>query len=360
MRDSSNEPAKKALPFRFLILLAFNLIVIITLFVSFEIYLRFTDPRSKLPRNEIIEDKENPAKTKYYTWGHLVEYNSADFREREFPETKPPGVYRVMVLGDSFTFGNGLAVNERFTNLLEARLNKELSQKGLRYEVWNLGIEGVPTVSEKNVLRFYKDKLKPDLIVVGFCLNDTQVKGQGHSVEKEAFDLRWTPRLKAMQGGLSSVGLRITGEVIKKAVYRLAERNGAIPTWQEALARTYEPNSKDWQKFVGALREIKAMNDSLNLKPPILAVLNQATYTDRPTDYKEPDAELERFLGWYGLAKEAAEAAGFRTYDHTTEIIRELHDEIIAVNVMDPHPSPALNKLYADKLFKIIESEYLN
>ena len=364
MKDSSKEsaplPIQRAGPARFLILLAFNIIVIVSLFYSFEIYLRITDARAKLPRNEIVEDPLDPTKSEYYTWGHPVEYNSDDFREREFPKNKPTNVYRVMVLGDSFTFGNGLAVEERYTNLLEERLNKEPGRGDVKYEVWNFGIEGVPTVSEKNVLRFYKDKLYPDLIVVGFCLNDPQIEGQGHSVEKESFDKKWAPLLKSIQNRLAFLGLRITGEVVKKAVYKLAERVGAIPTWQAALERTYEPSSPEWGKFTRALGEIKSISDSLNLPPPIFAILNQATYTDRPTDYAHPDAELERFLGWYARAGKAAKEAGFRTYDHTEEIIRELSNEILAINVMDPHPSPALNKLYADKLFYIIKNEYLS
>ncbi|MEE9543030.1 MAG: SGNH/GDSL hydrolase family protein [Thermodesulfobacteriota bacterium] len=360
MKDNSNAPVKRTLSVRFLILLTFNIVIIVSLFYAFEVYLRITDPRAKLPRNEIVEDPQNPEKKEYYTWGHLVELNSDDFRERELPKNKPSGVYRVMVLGDSFTFGNGLAINERYTNLLEVHLNNEFSGTGVRYEVWNFGIEGVPTVSEKNVLRFYKDRLAPDLIVVGFCLNDTQVKGQGYSVEKEAFDNNWRPLIMSVKTKLTYLGLRITGEVIEKAVYRLAERAWAIPTWQVALARTYEQASVEWKKFSLALKEIKAMSDSLKLPPPIFAILNQATYTDRPTDYRDPDFELERFLNWYALAENAARETGFRAYDHTVETAIELSKEPIAINVMDPHPSPALNKLYAEKLFNIIKTEYLN
>jgi len=55
--------------------------------------------------------------------------------------------------------------------------------------------------------------------------------------------------------------------------------------------------------------------------------------------------------------KEAARAAGFRTYNHEHEIIASLDDAVLALNVVDGHPSAALNVLYAEHLTQILADE---
>lgn len=57
--------------------------------------------------------------------------NSLGFREREI-RPKTPNRYRIAIIGDSFTFGNGIDVQDRFSNLMEGFL-------GPRYEVLNFG-----------------------------------------------------------------------------------------------------------------------------------------------------------------------------------------------------------------------------
>ena len=58
-----------------------------------------------------------------YTRGHLVKNNRYGFRQRDFTTPKPAGVYRVMVLGDSFTWGLGLAADDRYSAVAEELLN---------------------------------------------------------------------------------------------------------------------------------------------------------------------------------------------------------------------------------------------
>jgi len=49
--------------------------------------------------------------------------NSKGLRDQEYPARKPPGKTRILAIGDSFTFGTGIAYGERFTDLLESALD---------------------------------------------------------------------------------------------------------------------------------------------------------------------------------------------------------------------------------------------
>lgn len=322
--------------------------IALAMLYAFEGYLRFADPRKHLPLNGVVEGKR-------YTYGHLVSENRWGFREREFVSPKPQGLYRIMVLGDSMTWGIGLPVEARYSDQLEGLLQREFPMK--RFEVLNFSRPGISTTVERDVLREFKRLAQPDLIIVGFCINDTQPLFQNHSVERGRLERVYGKRLGGVSSILERVGLAHTRERLRTAFYRMAEVTGAVPAWQEALQRTYETDSREWAEFRRALREIKAMSDELGLPPPIFAVLNQGIYSDRPTDYVHPDEELQRFLRWYHQAEHAAAQEGFRTHNFERDMAAQFTQDVPAVNVLDAHPSGALNRLYAMRLAELVAQD---
>jgi lysophospholipase L1-like esterase len=330
---------------RVTILVCVNVVTIAGLLYGFELFLRLTDPAAKLGLDGVYEGR-------LYTWGHEVVNNRYGFRERQFPVPKPKDTFRIVVLGDSFTWGAGLAVEQRYTNVLEDLLKAKYPQKNT--EVLNFGTPGGPTILQRDILRKYKDLAEPDLIILGFCLNDPQPRAQDYSAERERFDRKYGPTLRRIRRGLSFVGLVCMGERLDKAVSRLAEIVGAIPRWQVALQRTYEKNSPEWLAFIIALKDIKTMSDEMALPPPIFAVLNQGTSTDRPTNYSHPDEELKLYLQWYHQAETTAAELGFTTCNYEKEIAAELSHKPIAVNLVDVHPSKELHRVYAEKLAVIV------
>jgi hypothetical protein len=104
-----------------------------------------------------------------------VRHNHYGFRGPEFDEIKPAGIYRVAVLGDSFTYGNGIAEEDRFSDRLAAALGER------RIQVLNFGFPGnnwpdhVATL-ERRVLR-----LKPDFVLLQWDTNDVEVDIEGVS-----------------------------------------------------------------------------------------------------------------------------------------------------------------------------------
>jgi lysophospholipase L1-like esterase len=89
------------------------------------------------------------------------------------PEIGPrrPGVRRVLVLGDSFTFGTGVEEEEAFP----ARIAALLARDGIPMEGINAGIGGYGVPDEVAWFEHYGAGLHPDLIVLGiFTGNDLQ------------------------------------------------------------------------------------------------------------------------------------------------------------------------------------------
>jgi lysophospholipase L1-like esterase len=85
------------------------------------------------------------------------------------PMTKAPGTFRVLCLGDSFTFGQGV----RYPDTYPARLESLLSAPPgcHRVEVMNAGVQAFGTRLESELL-LHLLPFEPDLVILGFFLND--------------------------------------------------------------------------------------------------------------------------------------------------------------------------------------------
>jgi len=86
---------------------------------------------------------------------------------------RPPGVQRLIVLGDSVTDGYGVETSERYQNQLAALLERE----GERYEVITLAMPQYSTAQEVALFERVGVPLEPDWLVLGYVLNDPIADG---------------------------------------------------------------------------------------------------------------------------------------------------------------------------------------
>jgi len=96
--------------------------------------------------------------------------NSLGFREPRLPAPKPPGTVRVVVVGDSFTQGFGVAESESYPRLLEKLLHSD--DPARHYEVVNLGVPGTNPRDYEGNLREVGLDYDPDIVLVAVGAND--------------------------------------------------------------------------------------------------------------------------------------------------------------------------------------------
>jgi hypothetical protein len=109
--------------------------------------------------------------TNYDGWfaGVPAKTNALGFRSTRVDTLeKGPNTFRILVLGDSVTFGHG-AVHD-YPSLLETELKKWRGD--VDWQVWNLGVPGYNTSQELAYLREVGPLYAPDLVIVGFYIND--------------------------------------------------------------------------------------------------------------------------------------------------------------------------------------------
>ena len=110
-----------------------------------------------------------------------VEYrvNSLGLRGPEVVQPKPAGTKRVVLVGDSYAFGLGVAEAEGIAAQLQTLLPGS--------EVVNLGVPGYQTRQEHLLLQRVGFPLEPDLVVLLYFAND-----------KERNGLTWAPALHVL------------------------------------------------------------------------------------------------------------------------------------------------------------------
>jgi lysophospholipase L1-like esterase len=105
--------------------------------------------------------------------GVPLRINAHGLRGPEIQREKAPGVTRIAVIGDSFTFGWGVAEEDSFPALLGRQLAEVTP--GASFEVLNFGVPGTNTAMQEARLTRVVMQFQPDLVLHQFYSNDDRV-----------------------------------------------------------------------------------------------------------------------------------------------------------------------------------------
>lgn len=105
-----------------------------------------------------------------FTIDQLVTTNGLGLRSPEIAVRKPAGVFRVLCLGDSQTFGNGVTQDRTYAAMLRPLLAPTPGSRLV--ESINGGVQGYDTLQEVALLERLAPQIEPDVVTLGFYLND--------------------------------------------------------------------------------------------------------------------------------------------------------------------------------------------
>lgn len=141
--------------------------------LALEIFVRLflPQPLSAVKRHPILGWLDKPGARYVYTRQEFsvpIQINSQGFRDVEHSLEKPPGVFRIAVVGDSFPEGQQVPLEQTFPKIIEAELRK----KNPKIEVLNCGISGF---GADQYLLLIQEKIlsySPDIVIVLFTPGD--------------------------------------------------------------------------------------------------------------------------------------------------------------------------------------------
>jgi lysophospholipase L1-like esterase len=253
-------------------------------------------------RDDALGWKLRPGATD--TWGGIsVHINEKGYRGPVVPYDRTPGRKRVLYLGDSVTFGYRVARwQDTFPFLADSLTAVGDSSQ---VETVNLSVEGYSQWQEAIVLSKEGVRYRPDLVVLGFVLND--VTEMFHLVRfggaEEGFQVRhaassWPGRLLSKSAIVYEVQ-NLTREI--KAKRRLGEdvRLGAIK--QQALEvetlmhRPDQANVKTaWDFALADLEKIADQCAALDI-PFVVVAFPFAVQLHDPIDLGAPQRVLANY-----------------------------------------------------------------
>lgn len=82
------------------------------------------------------------------------------------------GVQRILIVGDSFTWGSGVEAHQTYPLQLERLLNEGSPVERVEVVIWSR--PGWNTVQELRATLPALPDLDPDLLILGYCLNDVE------------------------------------------------------------------------------------------------------------------------------------------------------------------------------------------
>ena len=115
--------------------------------------------------------KLKPHGTGYFHDGIQATANSNGHRDNEVSMLRTPGVFRILLLGDSFTVGASVAQDEAYPQVLERMLNNDNTR---HIEIINAAVGGWGPFQYAQYYEHYGREFDPDAIILGFFVgNDT-------------------------------------------------------------------------------------------------------------------------------------------------------------------------------------------
>lgn len=267
-------------------------------------------------------------------WLNDISWNAHGFRAPAVDPGKRPGIYRIAVIGDSLTFGNGLPRAERYSDRLDAWLPDH-------YEVLNFGTGGANTSYHLEVLHKHVLPASPDFVLLQWYVND--IEGDDTSGRPRPNNLlppgphRWLNRRSALY---------------VLANLRWAELQFAMgwyPSFAQYLeARAGDPNSADARRDDRLLREFIATAHSRGVGVGMVLFPD----TGVPLDASYPYAYLhDRVL-------QICAQTGIDCVDLRRDFAAVKDRQSLWVSPFDHHPSAKANQLAALKILDVFRPRW--
>lgn len=114
----------------------------------------------------------------------FVRINSVGMRDRDHSIVKPPGTFRIAILGDSYAEAKQVDSTQTFWAAAERELESCIALSTRRPEVLNFGVSGYGTAQELLMLRQRVWRYEPDLVVLAFVTGN-DVRNNSRELEQE-------------------------------------------------------------------------------------------------------------------------------------------------------------------------------
>ena len=254
--------------------------------------------------------------------------NGHGYRDLPRAIPKPPNVRRVLSLGDSFAWGASVEFEDAYPQRLERALTR---RRGETWEVVNLALPGLATVDHAAQLAAEGEAYGPDVVLLGYVLNDSQDAAAAEAQRAED----WVKHPPPTAGRSALVRL------IRTRLWATAENRRRV----EGYRSMYAENAPGWIAARQALRSMGAWCRQRGV-PFVVAIF---PLFGNPLDESYPFAEA------HAKVAQAAAEAGARVVD-LLPAYRGLRWDLLVVNgADDEHPNEIAHRIASGVILRALD-----
>ena len=306
------------------LLLLFSLIFF---FGLAEVALRLTGMGSKQPTGYAPVDTKRKG---------MAPTNSLGYRDLERAMAKPPGVRRLVSLGDSFAWGASIEFDDTYAQRVGRALDRR--RPGERWEVIQLAQPGMNTVEQAS--QFVEEGLAygPDVVVLGFVLNDSE--DENAAEERRARD--WVVEKRERKS-------RLRKFLNQSALYRLVSGRIAATLENRRRIEAYRSQfAPDYPGWTASQKALKLMGNVCREKGIPFVVIIFPLF-GQPLDESYPFSSIHTRIA------HAAAEAGARVVD-LWPLYRGLRWDVLVVDgADDEHPNEIGHRIAAGALVRALD-----
>ena len=172
----------------------------------------------------------------------FIQYNRDGFRDREFAIAKPRNTFRILVVGDSQTFGHGIEkLEDTFPKQLEKLLNQGMERP--KFEVLSFARPGWNTANQLQYIYKKGFLYQPDLILLNFFHNDLP---PSHFLDCNSKDWELVPEIWPLVEWFHRSHFY---DFLKFRINRLLEKTGHKPSYEDCRRSSYQSRSWDMEEI---------------------------------------------------------------------------------------------------------------
>ena len=282
-----------------------------------------TQPKLVMPQEWKKRNVKIPGAFEAFYWHDIlhVHYKSGMRRTEHFPP-KSDHQFRIMIVGDSMTYGYGVREEETYPMQIETALKRNFN-----VEVLNLGVNGMQSEGILKIVRKYTLPLQPDLIIYGVCLNDFLPPRVADYSNNMAYRFPLPEAIKEILSERTFLG-RLGSDAYNNILMKLGLRNDFF---MDVL--------KDFNNYrTRFARDVKEMNDfalDRGLPPIVAMVLNQF-----------PELNSKGYQ--LAIAAEQHLTNAGMIVIPTEEFYKKYDKQVMRVSQWEGHPNVKAHKIFAD------------
>lgn len=253
--------------------------------------------------------------------GADVRTNANGLRDRDFPFQRVPGTRRILMLGDSLTFGWGVELDDTFSK----RIERQFAADGVAAEVINTGVGNWNTIQEVRFFETEGVKYNPDVVVLNFFVNDAEPVPQSR-------DPSWL-----MRNCYACVFLLGRFDSLRRLFL-----DGK--SWDDYYLSLYDKgDGEGWRNAEQAIARLARLCQERGMKL-VVASLPELH-----------DVENYPFGVVTDLVRGAAERNGATFVDLLPDIQKE-RSSALWVTAPDPHPNSLAHQRLAEGLYRVLKT----